>query len=51
MEFYFIFFFCGNPDVYELKNRDGRMASWPRGYKTFFMLNSTEHDFFHAHKC
>ena len=19
---------------------------WPRGYKTFFMLNSTEHDFF-----
>ena len=20
--------------------------TWPRGYKTFFMLNSTEHDFF-----
>ena len=24
---------------------------WPRGYKTFFMLNSTEHEFFPAHKC
>ena len=23
----------------------------PRGYKTFFMLNSTEHEFFPAHKC
>ena len=22
----------------------------PRGYKTFFMLNSTEHEFFPAHK-
>ena len=21
---------------------------WPRGYKTFFMLNSTEHEIFHA---
>ena len=20
--------------------------TWPRGYKTFFMLNSTEHEFF-----
>ena len=25
--------------------------SWPRGYKTFFMLNSTEHEIFPAHKC
>ena len=25
--------------------------NWPRGYKTFFMLNSTEHEFFPAHKC
>ena len=24
---------------------------WPRGYKTFFMLNSTEHEIFPAHKC
>ena len=22
-----------------------------RGYKTFFMLNSTEHEIYHAHKC
>ena len=25
--------------------------TWPRGYKTFFMLNSTEHEIFPAHKC
>ena len=24
---------------------------WPRGYKTFFMLNSVEHEIFPAHKC
>ena len=24
---------------------------WSRGYKTFFMLNSTEHEIFPAHKC
>ena len=23
---------------------------WPRGYKTLFMLNSFEYEFFHAHK-
>ena len=23
----------------------------PRGYKTFFTINSTEHDIFPAHKC
>ena len=23
----------------------------PRGYKPFSMLNSTEHEFFPAHKC
>ena len=22
------------------------LLNWPRGYKTFFMLNSTEHEFF-----
>ena len=27
------------------------LAIWPRGYKTFFMLNSTEHEIFPAHKC
>ena len=25
--------------------------TWPRGYKTFFMLNSTEHEIFPAHQC
>ena len=25
--------------------------SRPRGYKTFFMLNSTEHEIFPAHTC
>ena len=24
---------------------------WARGYKTFFMLNSAEHEIFPAHKC
>ena len=23
---------------------------WPKGYKTFFMLNLTEHEIFHANK-
>ena len=23
---------------------------WPRGYKTFFMLNSAEYEIFHANK-
>ena len=26
-------------------------VAWPRGYKTFFMLNSVEHENFPAHKC
>ena len=25
--------------------------TWCGGYKTLFMLKSTEHDIFHAHKC
>ena len=25
-------------------------ATWPRGYKTFFMLNSTENEIFFANK-
>ena len=24
---------------------------WPRGYRTFFMLNSAEHEIYPAHKC
>ena len=27
------------------------LAAWPQGYKTFFMLNSTEHEICPAHKC
>ena len=27
----------------------GKQA-WPRGYKTFFMLNSVEHEILNAHK-
>ena len=26
------------------------MAIWVQGYKTFFMLNSAEHEILHAHK-
>ena len=25
--------------------------TWPRGFKTVFMLNSTEHEIYPAHKC
>ena len=25
--------------------------NWPQDYKTIFMLNSTEHEIFPAHKC
>ena len=27
-----------------------RFQSWPRGYKTFFILNSAEHELFNARK-
>ena len=27
------------------------LETWPRGYKAFFMLNSTEHEIYTAHKC
>ena len=27
------------------------LGTWPRGYKTFFMLNSAEHKIYPAHKC
>ena len=26
------------------------LEAWPRGYKTFFMLNSAEHNIYPAHK-
>ena len=28
----------------------GISGSWPRGYKTFFVLNSVEHKILNAHK-
>ena len=28
-----------------------RQDTRPRGYKTFYMLNSAEHEIFPAHKC
>ena len=30
--------------------RLSRSTSWPRGYKTFFVLNSVEHEILNAHK-
>ena len=43
---YEVFFFkC--VDKYEA----GHMQTWPRHYKTFFMLNLTEHEIYPAHKC
>ena len=40
----FPFQFCNHLDEEEGE-------SWPRGYKTFFMLNSVEHKIYLAHKC
>ena len=28
-----------------------KRRTWPRGYKTFFMLNSAEHEIYPARKC
>ena len=33
------------------KKRNTKFGIRPRGYKTFFTLNSTEHETFPAHKC
>ena len=33
------------------KCADHGSACWLRGYKTFFMLNSAEHEIYPAHKC
>ena len=32
-------------------SRDYNKMIWPQGYKTFFMLNSAEHEISTAHKC
>ena len=31
--------------------RGNSMKNRPRGYKTFFMLNSVEHEILNAHRC
>ena len=30
---------------------DDPPKTWPRGYKTYFMLNSSEHEIFPAQRC
>ena len=27
------------------------LLAWPEGFKTFFIINSTEHEIYQAHKC
>ena len=34
-----------------ISSKSDQMMPMPRGYKTFFMLNSTEHEIYTAHKC
>ena len=31
-------------------NTPSYLELWPRGYKTFFVLNSTEHEILNAHQ-
>ena len=41
------------PDTNHLNTKDdykNKRQNRPRGYKTFFMLNSTEHEHLNAHK-
>ena len=33
-----------------INNPSSWLETWPRGYKTFFMLNSTEHEISTVHK-
>ena len=41
-----LLFFCSGCLVCDLR----LWRAWPRGYRTFFMLNSTEHELSIAHK-
>ena len=38
------------PYSHELNSASSRIQTCPPGYKTFFMLNSAEHDIFSANK-
>ena len=42
-------FFIGTSKRYS-ENIPISLQTWPRVYKTFFMLNATEHELFHANK-
>ena len=33
------------------ENMSLQLVTEPRGYNYFFMLNSIEHEIYHAHKC
>ena len=37
--------------VHSVSDELGNEKTWPRGYKTFFILNSAEHGIYPAHKC
>ena len=38
------------PDMTEQHRQTGLCLTWTQGYKTFFMLNSAEHEIYPAHK-
>ena len=41
--------FWWGASVFNVFNR--KWMIWPQGYKTVFMLNSSEHETYPAHKC
>ena len=43
-------FFLVREYILRGKKAELKVADWPRGYKTFFMLNSPEHEILNAHK-
>ena len=47
----FVDIFILMPRVYATFMHKMQPKTWPRGYKTFFMLNSAEHENYPAHKC
>ena len=45
---------AGDEDVDDISavkpQKNNKVSFWPRGYETFFILNSTEHEISTAHK-
>ena len=39
------------PKYWQDKGYTFSSISWLQGYRTYFKLNSTEHEIYHAHKC